>query len=348
MLRERRAVLVAVPRAAAEEPDVLVLGVPGEYELAVGRQAVVAAGRARDRGVREGGEPVGEVLACDGDPLGGRLERTGVGIDLDAVHVGPDLEADALDAGVAVEGGVEVDPARSVPLGRGLEEDELLEGDPRGHELGEEPAEPGAAGPDDGVGLEGGRSGLARRSGVARCHPHPLRIRPRLADHEPRARFARPPHQGPHPVGRPQHAGLRLVQHEGQVVHGDAREQARALLRRHPLDRDPRGPQHPLAVRLPAVLAPREPRHARLHQHALAKLAPQLGRPARRARVVLVGAVAAADQPRLAARLGTRVPGLEPVHQRDLPALAGEPVGHGRAEDTGPDDDRGGHDRPQG
>ena len=63
VLGQRRAVLVAVARAAAEQPDALVLGVGGEHELAVGRVRVVTAGRARQRGARQRGEAVGQVLA---------------------------------------------------------------------------------------------------------------------------------------------------------------------------------------------------------------------------------------------------------------------------------------------
>src|SRR5918996_2952897 len=172
-----------------------------------------------------------EVLARDRDPLGGRVERAGVGVDLGAIQVWADLEPDAVHARVSVERAVEVDPAGPVPLGRHLEEDELLEGDPRGGELWEEPAEPGPAGPDDVIGLEGGPPAAGRRglrTGAIRREADPLAVGPRLADHDPRARLAGPPYQRPHPVGRPQHARLRLMQHEGQVVHGHAREEAGA------------------------------------------------------------------------------------------------------------------------
>src|ERR687891_663791 len=147
-----------------------------------------------------------EVLARDRDPLGGRVERAGVGVDLGAVQVGADLEPDAVHARVSVERAVEVDPAGPVPLGRHLEEDELLEGDPRGGELWEEPAEPGPAGPDDVIGLEGGPPAAGGHPpprpppAHAAQRPSPPRPRGGRGGRPPRATSARPgcrPRAGP-------------------------------------------------------------------------------------------------------------------------------------------------------
>ena len=63
VLGDRRPVLVAVARAAAEQPDPLVLGVAREQEVAVGRQRVVAAGRRAHRRAGQRGEAAREVVA---------------------------------------------------------------------------------------------------------------------------------------------------------------------------------------------------------------------------------------------------------------------------------------------
>ena len=94
--------------------------------------------------------------------------------------------------------------------------------------------------------------------------------------------------------------------------------------------------------RLPAVLAVREPAHPALRQQLRAglglELAPQRPRPPRHRRVVGVGAVRAADQPRLAAGRRPRVAGLELVDEHDLVAAPRQPPRQRRPERPRPDD----------
>ena len=81
------------------------------------------------------------------------------------------------------------------------------------------------------------------------------------------------------------HAGLRLEEHEREVVDAEAGEQPRRLGRVEPLRRDALRGHRALGLGLPAVLALREPRHAALDDQLLAalglQLAPQRPRPAR-------------------------------------------------------------------
>ena len=87
VLAERRAVLEAVARPAADEPPAVALGVAADDEVRVGRQVVLADARADDRRAGETREPVGRVgarvvLALG---VGEPLER--VRVDLGAVGV---------------------------------------------------------------------------------------------------------------------------------------------------------------------------------------------------------------------------------------------------------------------
>ena len=63
VLGERRPVLEAVTRAAAEEPPAGVLRMAVEEEMRVGRQVVLADARADERRVGERREAAAEVLA---------------------------------------------------------------------------------------------------------------------------------------------------------------------------------------------------------------------------------------------------------------------------------------------
>ena len=94
-------------------------------------------------------------------------------------------------------------------------------------------------------------------------------------------------------------------------------------------------------------LAAGEPHQPALDQEVRARLglelAPERAGAARRGGVDRVGAVAAADQPRLAAGGRARVAGLELVDERDVLALAREPPGKRGAERPGADDHHGVH-----
>ena len=245
-----------------------------------------------------------------------------------------------LDEPVAVERAVEVEPARHPgcrPVRRHVEEADVLARHAQIDHPGEQPAEPGAAGPDHVIGLEpapvrqrGARAGRGRRSA-----------------HDLEPSLPRPGDERAHAVARAQHARLGLEQAEGDVVHGEAREQPRRLFRRQALDRHAGGAQRGLAVRLPAVVAMRQPDRARLDQYPGAQLTPELQGPIRKICVKAVGAVREAEHARLAAGLGARVARLEDVDERDLPAVRHEPIGERRPEDPASDDERGGH-RPTG
>ena len=159
----------------------------------------------------------------------------------------------------------------------------------------------------------------------------------------------RPAGQRAHgPLGA-QHAGLRLVEQEGEPVRRPGGIQARALLGREDGVGDALRLEAPRRGGFPAVLAAREPGQPALDEQLLAalglELAPQLARPPRRRGVAGVRAVAAADQARLAARAGRDVAGLELVHERDAPSLAREPPGERGAEAARAHDDRALHRR---
>ena len=102
-----------------------------------------------------------------------------------------------------------------------------------------------------------------------------------------------------------------------------------------------------LARRLPAVAAAGEPHQPALDQEVRARLrlelAPERARAPGRRGVAGVLAVAAADQPRLAAGRGAPVARLELVDERDAHALAREPPRERRAKRPCPDDHHGVH-----
>ena len=223
----------------------------------------------------------------------------------------------------AVHRAVVVDPpghARRAPRRAAVEEQELLAGCAHRHAC-EQLREPDPARPHDGVALEPrpvtehGGAGLGRRAPA----------------HDARAVRGGLRGQRAHAALRPQHPGLRLVEHELQVVDAEAREELRRLAGVEPLRRDALRGHRALGLRLPAVGALGEPRHAALDQQVLAalglQLAPQLPRSARGTGVVGLGAVRAPVQPRLAARAGARVARLELVDERDLVPRAGERPG---------------------
>src|SRR4029079_15092237 len=126
---------------------------------------------------------------------------------------------------------VVVDPARrSRPLIRGFEEDDLLQ---RRADLGqawEELRKPGAAGPDDVVGLEQVlRLARGARPFPAQLHERPMRLGARAYDRGPGfSRFL-----GEHAYAErcEDHARFGLEQDPCEVVSPERREQLRRLLR---------------------------------------------------------------------------------------------------------------------
>ena len=132
---DRRAVLEAVSRAAADDPDVGPGRMGVDQEVAAGGVLVLADAGVEQGRPGQGREPAGQEVprqrnrgAVD-DPLGG------VGIDGWTVPVDADLEAVRVEVGDAVDAGREVDPHRQVldpeprVAGRHAEVEELL---PRG------------------------------------------------------------------------------------------------------------------------------------------------------------------------------------------------------------------------
>ena len=137
-------------------------------------------------------------------------------------------------------------------------------------------------------------------------------------------------------VAGAQDARLGLEEREAHVVDGDAREQ---LARVDALARDALGAQDRLARGLPAVVAAREPGHARSRRRAPGRsraTAPSARRG--RARVPGVGAVAAADQARLVARAGAHVAGRDALDEHDVPAGQRAVACQRGAEHAGADD----------
>ena len=147
----------------------------------------------------------------------------------------------------------------------------------------------------------------------------------------------------PHSVTGAQHTRLRLEQAEGDVADLEAREQGLRLRRRQALDGNAGGLECRLAVALPAAVVVGEPDGAGLDEDPGAQLAPLRERSIRKFCVKAIRSVRVAQHPRLAAGLGARVARLESVDERDVPAVADEPVGEGRAEDPASDDDHGRH-----
>src|SRR5829696_725762 len=61
VLRERRAVLEAVTRAAAEDPLAVAAGVPRDHEVRVRRERVLADRRVAHGCIPEGWKPLGQI-----------------------------------------------------------------------------------------------------------------------------------------------------------------------------------------------------------------------------------------------------------------------------------------------
>ena len=126
VLGERRAVLEAVPRATAEQPPRLVLGMAVEDEVRVRRQVVLADAAADHRGLREPREAVRGVVAGDLLELARRQPVERVRIDGLTGQVGRDLRAETGDLAMAVERRVVLAEARrATPRRVGTEEEDV-------------------------------------------------------------------------------------------------------------------------------------------------------------------------------------------------------------------------------
>ena len=325
--------LEAVPRPAAEEPDAaVVLGVRREQEPRVRRELVLARAGADERCVGQRGEPGGDVGAHARLMLGARDPAQGLGVDLGALDVGRDLHAAPVEVAQAVGGAVVVDPAGDAgrrPRGARPEEEHVLLRDAQAHEVTEEPRQPRTAGPRHAVGLQAG----------AVVEDHRRAVRPGGGRHQPCAPGDGVGRQRPGRVARPQDARLGLEQGEGEVVAGEAREQPGRV---DALAGHAERPQRPLGGGLPAVGAPCQPDDAGRRDEPRVELAPERERPPRERGVEGVVAVRGADEARLAARPGPRVPGCHGLDERDVPARHGAAPRQRGAEDPRPDDD----DRP--
>src|SRR3546814_15074554 len=118
-LSPRGAVLEAVPRSAADEPDALLSGEAVDQIIAVRAILILADAAAEQRGVCEAGEAPRDIGPRFGDAGGGELAFERVGVDRRAVRVEGDLESRAFEIGDAIDDSavVEIGPYR--PLGRG-------------------------------------------------------------------------------------------------------------------------------------------------------------------------------------------------------------------------------------
>ena len=256
----------------------------------------------------------------------------GLDVERRSLQVGRKLHAASVEVPEPVERAVVVDPARHVrrlPLGARAEEQHVLLRDPQRQQLAEQRRQPAPARPHHMVGLEHLVAG-----------DHPRAIGPRSGAHDACAGCDRLDRQRPGRVARAEDPGLGLVQRECEVVGADRREQRRRI---HPLARDAELAQRHLRRRLPPVLAPREPRHAGFDDERRVDRAPELQSAPRRARVPAVGAVRAADQPRLAARAGTHVARRDGLDERDVPTVDRKLACGCGAEDPGAADDYRGH-----
>ena len=193
VLAERRPVLVAVARAAADEPPVRALGMRRDEEVRVAGERVLADPRADHRRAGECREAARRVLA--GEPLV-RLERRAVErvrVDAVAGAVRRDLHAEAAEVAVAVEAVVVVaEPRPPGPRAVDAEEEDVAPRHVQVDMAGEESGKPGAAGPDARrrcAAARAGRRGVSRRAVRARVPASPAarRSRPRRARTAPRA-----------------------------------------------------------------------------------------------------------------------------------------------------------------
>ena len=220
-----------------------------------------------------------------------------------------------------------------MPAGRRAEEVDVLPGHAEVDDVGEEPGEPGAAGPDDAVGLE-----------PLAVDEHRLALGCGRARHEARAALDCLLRDHPRRVARAQDPGLGLVQDRVEIPAVEAGKEAGSFVGSEPLDRDALLAEDALALGAPAVALAEEPgdaaRHEELGARVAFQLAPELERAPGRAGVPGVGAVRAADQPRLAAGSGADVAGRVLLDESDLPAARDEPECERAAEDAGADDDR--------
>ena len=268
-------------------------------EVGVGRELVAARLGAGERRVGERGEARAEEGA------GERLRRVrgrrqlGVRRERRAVEVRRGLHAEPVEVARAVDRVVEVDErghAVRRPRRPAVEEEQLLPGRPDRDLRGEQRAEPRAAGPDDGVGLE--------RAPVVQ--PDTVAVRGRLA-RGPRSRRGRR-HAAPAPGSRAGRAGRRPRARAAGTRAPPRRSWGTAGRRRRdraartgspapsssprwrPRSRPRRGPSTRGRTR------PSGPRRTRPRARATgsARAAPRRCRSRR--------AVAAADQPRLPAR----------------------------------------------
>src|SRR4051812_20622036 len=334
------AVLEAVPRAPADEPDTGMLGMRGGDEVGV-RSRLVAAGAGLDeRCDGERGKALREVRADD--TLGRRVVgQVCVRVELRPFVVRRGLRPELVEVRGAVHRTVVVAPAGdAAPFRAAVEEEQLLKGDPQRTMLGKQPREPGPAGPDHCVALEEGPV-------LKRCRPTG---RSRASAHDPRAVLDRLAGQRLHRALRAQHPGAWLEEHPGEVVRAETGEQPGGGGRVEVLAGNALGPDRVLGLGLPAVLAVCEPRDAAFDEEVGSglrlELAPErAGAPGHR-RVVRLATVPDAEEAGLAARGRAPVAGLELIDERDVVALAGEPPGERCAEYPRPHDDHAHGPRP--
>ena len=109
-MADGRAVLEAVARTAADEPDVLERGVTVDQKIAVRGVLVLADARLDERRVRERRDSLGQKAAHLFERLRGRHALRRVGVELRAVAVERDLDAAAFQIGQAVNFRAPVDP----------------------------------------------------------------------------------------------------------------------------------------------------------------------------------------------------------------------------------------------
>ena len=331
--------LEAVARAAAEEPDALVLRMWRDEEVRVARQRVGAGASADERALRR--EPGSGARGSRGPRCSFSSDGNailGVGVEVRPLAVGARLEAAPVEVADSVDAPVEVDPSRerTAPASR---RERRRSRRPAASPAGRR--RPGKSPASQAPPAQTMRSASRRSPPTETVSPSGAAV-----PETKRAPLATACSEITLVASRARSTpGLRLVEDRVEALAVEAREEPRSFVGRRgarpgsPSSRSTRSlsaPQPSASAEEPGDAA----RDEELGAGVPLELAPELERPPRRARVPGVAAVRGADQPRLAAGGGADVAGRVLLDEGDLPAAGDEPQGERAAEDAGADDDR--------